>query len=348
MDQELERFKKIDLRSFAASRGYVKDTRESSAGCCMMRNSNGDKIAIIQNEKTGDWVYFCVKNKMDSGTILDFLKWRGYEGHLGQVRKILREFSGAPIPEAYRFPTQRAIKKDRAAVLLAYHKAKLAGAVSYLTGRGLGPDVLALPAFADRVRVDDRGNAIFPHWDKEGLSGYEVKNRGFTGFAAGGIKGLWYSVASQDCKTLVFCESAIDALSYYVLNPPPAGGEIRLFSIGGSLNESQPELIRAAMEKAPAGSVVIAAFDDDEGGDNFAAQLRELAPPSVEVRRALPPQGMGKDWNDALKYQRGIVDRAVMPTVGSEHEKTTPFQYVAKQRFPRRKRPLTIGKEDRH
>lgn len=328
-DQELDRFKKeIDLRSFAASLGYVLDKRESSAGCSMMRNSNGDKIAVIQNAENSHWVYFCTKDARDNGTILDFLKWRG-GGNLGHIRKTLREWSGAPVPEAHRFPIPKPIKKDRAAVALAYHSAQLAGAMSYLSGRGIGPEVLALPAFTDRVRVDDRGNAIFPHYDREGLCGFEVKNRGFTGFATGGSKGLWYSMASPSCRELIFCESAIDAISYHALNPPQEGEEIRVFSIGGTMNGDQPDLIHGAMEKAPPGSVVVMAFDDDEAGDVFAERVRELAPPSIELRRTLPPLGMGKDWNEVLKYQKGIVDPPSLVTVGTEHGKTPPPEVLA-------------------
>ena len=32
---------------------------------------------------------------------------------------------------------------------------------------------------------------VFPHFDREGPCGYEIKNQGFAGFAVGGTKGLW-------------------------------------------------------------------------------------------------------------------------------------------------------------
>jgi hypothetical protein len=51
--------------------------------------------------------------------------------------------------------------------------------------------VLQSPRFAGRLKVDFRSNAIFPHADKDGPCGYEIKNKGFTGFARGGEKGLW-------------------------------------------------------------------------------------------------------------------------------------------------------------
>lgn len=306
MKEDLEKFKRIDLRSFAASRGYALDKRESSEGCAVMRSSNGDKIIVTKNEK-GLWKYFCVKNGQDRGSIFDFLKWRGLPSWKEQLDAV-REWSGAPVPQAFLFPAARPVVKDREAVTAAFFSAKPVRSLSYLTARGIGPEVLEMPSFADRVRVDDRGNAIFPHYDKSGLCGYEIKNQSFTGFAAGGSKGLWYSMASPAASVLAFCESAIDAVSFYVLNPPKGGGEMRVFSVGGSLNGSQPDLIKAAMEKAPEGARVLLAFDHDQAGEDFAARVQVLAPPSVVVSRVLPPVGMGKDWNEALKYQRGIAD----------------------------------------
>lgn len=67
------------------------------------------------------------------------------------------------------------------------------------------------------MRIDSRGNAVFPHFDLDGLCGYEIKNRGFTGFARGGAKGLWLSNAQDGDNRLIFAESAIDALSHAAL-----------------------------------------------------------------------------------------------------------------------------------
>ncbi|MYL85224.1 hypothetical protein GTA51_19180, partial [Desulfovibrio aerotolerans] len=115
---------------------------------------------------------------------------------------------------------------------------------------------------------------------------------------------------------------------YHVVNPD---AEARYLSIGGTMNHGQPELIRSAMEKMPPGSEVILAFDYDEGGDALAEEVTALAPSSVEVRRVLPPVGMGKDWNEVLKLQKGIVDLACPATVSPDFSKTPP---VATARRP--------------
>ena len=325
MDQELERFKtEIDLCAFAASVGYERDGRESSQNCEVMRNSNGDKVVIVKhkdNKGAEHWIYYCVRDDRDNGTIIDFLQWRG-GGSLGQVRKTLREWIG-PNPRNVstykRSYKMRPVSRDRAAVLLAWEKARPIQEIPYLLGRGIGQDVLALPAFLDGARVDDRGNVLFPHYDSEGICGFEIKNLGFTGFSPGGKKGFWFS-KEKDVRTLVFCESAIDAISYYAMN---AAQNMRVVSTGGALSSDQLVMARRAMEKLPAGSRVVLAFDADEGGDKLAEEVLAVVPASHFVHRELPPVGMGKDWNEALKYQRGIIDRPTT-TVSPDHGKTPP------------------------
>lgn len=303
MDQELEHFKTgVNLSEFAAARGYALDRRESSRNSAVMRHADGDKIVIARHEG-GTWVYFSVRDGGDNGTVIDFLQRRG-GGSLGEVRKTLRAWSGAsrppaPVAEFVRdlFPVSR----DRAAVIAAWEKARETIALPYLTSRGLGPDVLGLPIFAGGLRVDGRSNALFPHYDREGLCGFEIKNQGFTGFAAGGTKGLWYSKARPTDDRLVLTESAIDALSFHVLQ---GDATTRYMSTGGSLNPQQPALIRGAMEKLPPGGIVFLAFDADEGGEKLAEEVQAFAPSGRDVRRVVPD--VGKDWNDTLKKRLGL------------------------------------------
>lgn len=195
------------------------------------------------------------------------------------------------------------VSRDRAAVIAVWERAKNCFALPYLESRGIGPDVLLLPRFSGRVRVEgSHNNVLFAHYDKGGLCGYEVKNKGFTGFAAGGVKGLWYSQALPTDRQLVLVESAIDALSYHILHPDELS--TRYMSTGGELNPQQPELLRGAMEKLPKGAVVLLAFDNDEGGEKIAAEVRAIAPAGRELRRVVPD--VGKDWNDMLKSRLGL------------------------------------------
>ena len=237
--------------------------------------------------------------------MIDFVQNRG-GGSLGEVRKTLRAWLGSSRPAIGPSLFARdlvPVSRDRAAVLTAWERARACTALPYLTSRGLGPDVLALPRFAGRVRVDQRNNALFPHYDKDGLCGFEMKNEGFTGFAPGGVKGLWHSAVKPSDFWLVLTESAIDGYSFQVIH---GGDGARYMSTGGALNPQQPALLRGAMEKMPDGSVVILAFDLDEAGEKLSEEVKALVPAGRKVRRMVPDAGTGKDWNEALKNRLGL------------------------------------------
>ena len=175
---------------------------------------------------------------------------------------------------------------------------------------GCRPNVLSSPRFTGRVRVDRRGNAVFPHFDVSGLCGYEIKNQGFTGFAAGGKKGLWFSHSRPSDRRLVLAESAIDALSHAVLFPD-AEDRTRYASLGGKPNAKQPELVQLTIARLPEGAEIVAAFDADEAGRMLVSMVR-LAVETVVSRTGrkltflvhLPAED-GEDWNQVL--QRGAL-----------------------------------------
>ena len=303
---ELEQFKtSINLSEFAAARGYALDRRASSVNSAVMRHPDGDKIIIARNDASRAWVYFSVRDDRDNGTVIDFVQNRG-GGSLGEVRKTLRAWLGSSRPAIAPSLFARdlvPVSRDRASVLAAWEGALECLALPYLTSRGLGPDVLALPRFVGRVRMDERNNALFPHYDKDGLCGFEVKNQVFTGFAPGGVKGLWHSKTRPSDHWLVLTESAIDGYSFHVIH---GGDGARYMSTGGALNPQQPALLRGAIEKMPDGSVVILAFDLDEAGEKLSEEVKTLVPAGRKVRRMMPAAGTGKDWNEALKNRLGL------------------------------------------
>jgi hypothetical protein len=127
-----------------------------------------------------------------------------------------------------------------------------------------------------------------------------LKNVGFTGFASGGTKALWLSHDLPTDNRLVICESAIDALSHAVLFPE---NRARYASIGGKPNPQQPELIRAAVARMPAGSEIVAAMDADADGRKLAEIVRRAVELSGrhDLRFVIEePRGV-KDWNDQLR-----------------------------------------------
>jgi hypothetical protein len=304
---ELERFKTgINLTEYAAAEGYLLDRRASSRNSVVMRHPGGDKIVIARGEDD-HWIYFSVRDDSDNGSIIDFIQHRR-RCSIGEVRQELRPWVGGsfvrPVPELY-VPEVVAVSRDRAGVIRA-----LAGMRPLITHRylederGIPRGLVEHPRFAGRVLVDARSNVVFPHADRDGPCGYEVKNRGFTGFAPGGEKGLWISGVKRTDTALVLAESAIDALSYAALHPDE---HVRYASFGGTMNPSQPALIRAAIERLAPGATVRIATDNDEDGVGFADFIEGLVAETgrgdLAVERTAPADA--KDWSDVLRQRGG-------------------------------------------
>ena len=297
---ELERFKShINLTEYMAAQGYKLDKAESSRHSAVMRGPGDDKI-IIAKGQDGHWVYFSVRDEADNGSIIDFVQRR--QGlNLGQVRRELRPWVGEaaerPRPAIEHYArTVLPSSPDRQRVACALAKAPPIERHPYLEGRGIEAKTLADPRFAGMVRLDSRGNAVFPHYDREGLSGYELKNHGFTGFSKGGIKALWHSMNLGQEQRLVITESAIDALSHAQLYPDPNTAYI---SLGGSPSPAQMELARSAIAKAQnRGSKVVMGTDNDPEGEKIAKRFSDGY---SSIERELP--AYGKDWNEQIKHE---------------------------------------------
>jgi hypothetical protein len=301
-DPELESFKtNIDLRAYAAGQGYQLDGKASWRGSSVMRHPVSHDKVIIKRGLDGHYVYFSVRDDRDNGTIIDWVQFR--KGlSLGAVRKELRPWIGqSPVPVP-SFPALPKTEKDRMKVEAAY--ARMEDAVNghpYLERERALPAaaLLALDRFAGRVRIDGRGNAV-PHFDQDGLTGYEIRNKNYKGFSAGGSKSLWLSNEFPTDKRIVFTESAIESLSFAVLFP---SNQDRFASVGGSPNSQQPELIRSAVARMPIDGEVVAAMNADADGRKLSEIVRRAVELSgrIDLRFTVQEPVGYNDWNDQLK-----------------------------------------------
>lgn len=307
-NDELEFFKsQINLVEYAASEGFTLYRKHSSANSKAMKNhATGEKIVIATSKKSGHGIYFDVheETRRKGGTIIDFVHLR--QGlTLGQVRRVLRKWLGgdrAPLPDDYEKPLPS--DTDIQAVIEAYGRAASAIPRYLIDKRGIDCETIKDSRFSSIVRVDAQGNAVFPHFDLEGsLCGYEIKGDGYTGFAKGGRKGTWKTPNLDDAPVIVVCESAIDALSHVQMHDDPDAAYV---SLGGSLNNAQPDLIRAIMARAAErGAAVAIAVDRDDAGHRYTAQMTAWAKDAGVRSRDDRPIGGFKDWNEALiEHQR--------------------------------------------
>ncbi len=302
-DDELHRFKSdIHLVQFAADRyGYQRDRRESSVSSHVLRHPATDDKIVVRKDGDGHWTYFSVRDDRDHGTIVDFVQRRGRDASLGSVRQELRQWLGTSRPAPDYEPASARPPRDRRSPADAFAAARVPEACAYLQARGLRRETLADARFAGTFRQDARGNVLFVHRGDGGeVTGYEVKNLGFTGFAPGGTKAAWQSVARPDDRTLVITESAIDALSYHQLHKD--GREAtRYLSTAGAPSRAQYERLARVFSRLPPTSTVVAAVDSDDAGHKLAGRIEALAQrlPHVAFRRDAPVGA--KDWNDVLQ-----------------------------------------------
>jgi hypothetical protein len=141
-----------------------------------------------------------------------------------------------------------------------------------------------------RLYADPRANAVFVLWGKDKtVVGAELRGtsgRKWHALAPGSRKDQgFFSVSLCPTRTVVLCESGIDALSFLALDR--ACGAI---STSGA--HPDPAWLPALLAQ---GFQLSCGFDADETGDSLAARMIQRYP---QVRRLRPPL---HDWNDVLK-----------------------------------------------
>ena len=311
--EELERFKtEINLVDYAQNNGYQPDKKKSSVNCIVLKDNQGDKILIGLDRTDRHYFYYSITNETDKGSIIDFVQKRK-NLNLGEVRKELRPWiqqnsnltnSKVNSKAKNKVDKKSEIKliptdKNRTQITVQIEQHKTINNHPYLNQRGIKKSTINDPRFKSTIYQDKRNNLIFPHKDREGTCGYEIRNQNFKGFSTGGTKGLWTSKSGSKDKQLVICESPIDCLSYHQLFP---NEQTRYFATSGTLSEKQKDLLRTAFENInQKGGEIIIATDRDEPGKKISQELIKIAPKAAQISRHVP--NYQKDWNEALQAQ---------------------------------------------
>jgi hypothetical protein len=170
-------------------------------------------------------------------------------------------------------------------------RSQLSAVKHYLVhDRAITPSLTDSLIASGKLYADRRGNAVFLLLGKENTPvGAELRGTGtqrWRGMAPGSQKDLGYfSVQAQDATMVILCESAIDAISCWLLHPASL-----CLSTSGA--RPSPRWLPALLCQRLA---VYCGFDSDATGDAIAAQMIALHP---SLRRLRPSQ---HDWNDILK-----------------------------------------------
>lgn len=183
----------------------------------------------------------------------------------------------------------------------------------YLTDVRAIPAAIVENAISDgRLFADKYRNAVFRLDDLKGDTtkpavGYAVRGtwdrsdnavKPFHGNR--GEKGLFVT-GDPAARTVVFVESAIDAMSYQAVR----GNALVLATSGSAVDEPA----RVAARLASAGYKIVTGYDADASGDRLSKQLAEnLERLNVSVARDRPPAPF-KDWNKQLQAQHQALNQ---------------------------------------
>jgi len=165
--------------------------------------------------------------------------------------------------------------------------------IHYLTSERCLPKALVQSLIeTGNLYADGRANAVFLLLGKgKAVVGAEIRgttNKPWHALASGSKKdsGFFY-IKSDASKQVVICESAIDALSYYSLNPDC----IAISTAGAHPN---PPWLSSLIKR---GYTVFCGYDADKTGDLMAKQMIALYPIIERIRP------VKHDWNDVLQHQ---------------------------------------------
>lgn len=165
-------------------------------------------------------------------------------------------------------------------------------------GRGLPEELVKIALDRGAVFAARYGkyiNAAFKLAAPDDLDGEAVgvELRGIGDKAFHGVRGAkgLFRVGRGECRELVVCESAIEALSYYALHGKPG-----LWAVGTAGDSGAG--VELAQRLAANGAEVIAAQNADDAGNRQARRLIKAVPSAVRHR----PQE-ANDWNDLLRIR---------------------------------------------
>jgi hypothetical protein len=319
---ELDRFKRdIDLVDYAQRHGYQVEKEGKQGNWHQLKK---DDEMLIVTRKGDHQVYLNPGDDRDKGSVVDFAKTRGAEGHglnLGQVRQELRQYlDGNPAPpREYAQPVDVAklnalpVGPEQERQAQEERKTRLISEVlgvnkeltdrSYLHSRGIEDKTIDAPAFQGRIftaQQNEHKNTAFPLYNEQGLASVEQKNNDYKNLLAVPKNGVWVSHPTEGKDTpvarVVVSESAIDSLSHYQLKSEQEKKNTIYIATSGTPTEAQVALIQRVIDKQAPKEVVLA-NDRDAGGRQFNINyLNELQP-----ARALTPVAGQEAYKEATR-----------------------------------------------
>ena len=267
----------IDLSVLLQHQGYTKDPRDKT------KWNTPRGIISVNGQKFMNWTL----GTGGGGAIDLVIHLQGYE-FKDAVFWLCNNFSTASVQQ--NFPKKLGRPKQ-ILKLPQRDDRKLVRVTRYLREQRCIPQKLINHLIeSQKLYADFRANAVFLLLGKKKqIVGAELRGTSavqWRGMAPGSKKnqGCFYLVGAL-AKNMVLCESAIDAISCFVLYP-----EFTAISTSGAT--ANPEWLQTFLTK---GCDIWCGFDSDSTGNMLADKMIKLFP---SIKRLYPPM---HDWNEVLQ-----------------------------------------------
>ena len=252
-------------------------------------------------------------------------KWYWWSRGIGgrSALDYLIEVEGIPLVEAVqRINAMEGIEKSVPSIYVPSHKPFVLPernsnndrVLQYLQMRGIDREVIEMCIAFDTLYEDVRHNCCFVGFDETRSPRYAMlrssdPSRSFLQEVAGSDKRYSFSLPPTESTKLYITESAIDALSLYVLRDFAPDNYL---SIAGA-NTPRGNMLPLALEHYLAMHQQIESIclclDNDRAGIQAAKAIQARLPEQY-ITELLPPKE-GKDYNEQLMRMKGLHNHVV-------------------------------------
>lgn len=310
---------KVSLQQVVEAAGFVWDRKSGKTQPEFRRGEGeGQERVIIKNIGKESEHYWSRTGNLGGGDVINFIKndiksfsnvpgvdlSRNEKNSYLNINAVLSHFANIPYE-----PSLKATEGYQPAEKIPFdperyktYKAEVTD-LGYLTAdRRISPETVEkfLPFIAmvkDTQSKSNFLNVAFPFKEpgSDVVTGYDIRNRGFKGLAAGTDKekSAWIATTAanpSEVKRVFFFESPIDAMSFYEIKGKPLLHDSAFISIGGQMHKDQVQNILKEFPNAR----VNTAYDNDLTGRVYDVRTYMAA--------------IGKDLNVFLRKESDKVE----------------------------------------
>jgi hypothetical protein len=274
----LERFERaVDLPMYLGYRGFRLVDEQDPSRVAMADPRTGDVFDVRKDLESGAWSFSSRRDKLDRGTLTDFLVARDGLGPAACLERMVALAN--PLvrdPEGHRYRQFEHGQAPEIRRAIDSHVGALQAektALERLERLGVGRGTLDEWRFGKVRSDDDLAKVVSDPVD------------------------LWASKYRASDRKLVLVERPIDAMAY----EKSRGSQTCCYlAVGGNLSDTQKKKLGHLLCEVPCDKVVLA-FGRDEVGRRLAQEVQALAP-SLRMERESP--AFGARWSDQMLMEQ--------------------------------------------